>query len=509
MRFIQDNFRQIAVLKEGNGGLTELVMDAGKNIFVRKTIPYTGLPYQELMQLSHPMLPKIYYAAEDEGNTFVIEQHIEGQNLQEVLEHDGPLPEQQVRDIALQLCDGLEYLHKHRIIHRDIKPSNIIIQENGAVRLIDFGAARVARLKPEPAAEGNAKRTAGESMIREQDTRILGTPGFAPPEQYGFATTDYRSDYYALGMTLQALSGKSYRGSLTGAIRRCVELDPERRIQNTAELRHLLQPHWYAPFAGHGIIAALLLCVLLGGGAWWFTNRQYGADNLPAAKNAVQENGNTREPAKVPPADSRKQENAKEKHEKAESTNILPEKPARQKEAGVTQNGNTSQRKDLQQRKPLISVNSAGAVQVHGRNWNNLSKTEQHLAPIVPDADKVVYAPGNWPVVMVTNASDEELKNPRVDLYFSDFGVLGQNFSVSDWDGRTESIEYTNKNVNGVARHVTMKFRGAVPAHDRRPFSLFGGVSGLYRLGANPSVRVVFSADNAPAQEKSMAIGVK
>ena len=63
MRFIQDNFKQVSVLKERNGGLTEIVIDADKAIYIRKTIPYTGLPYQKLMELSHPLLPKIYYAA--------------------------------------------------------------------------------------------------------------------------------------------------------------------------------------------------------------------------------------------------------------------------------------------------------------------------------------------------------------------------------------------------------------------------------------------------------------
>ena len=212
MRFIQDNFKQVSVLKERNGGMTEIVIDAENAIYIRKTVPYTGLLYRKLMKLSHPLLPKIYYAAEGEGRTCVIEQYVDGRNLQDILDREGALPEETVRHIGLQLCDALEFVHGQGIIHRDIKPSNVILKEDGALCLIDFGAARVIK------------------EDAEQDTRILGTPGFAPPEQYGFAATDYRSDFYALGMTLKALLGKEYRGSLTEAIRRCVELDPERRV---------------------------------------------------------------------------------------------------------------------------------------------------------------------------------------------------------------------------------------------------------------------------------------
>ncbi len=86
IRFIQENFKQVAVLKDGASGLTELVIDPGKTVYIRKAIPYTGLPYQKLARLDHPLLPKIYYAAEDALRTYVIEQYVEGQNLQALLE---------------------------------------------------------------------------------------------------------------------------------------------------------------------------------------------------------------------------------------------------------------------------------------------------------------------------------------------------------------------------------------------------------------------------------------
>ena len=272
IRFIQDNFKRVSVLKERNGGMTEIVIDAESAIYIRKTIPYTELPYRKLMKLSHPLLPKIYYAAEAEGRTCVIEQYVDGRNLQDVLDREGALPEETVRGIGLQLCDVLEFLHGQGIIHRDIKPSNIIMKEDGALCLIDFGAARVIK------------------EDAEQDTRILGTPGFAPPEQYGFAATDYRSDFYAVGMTLKALLGNEYRGSLTEAIRRCVELDPERRVASARELRKLLQSRWYDSLTQPGkrnAAVGLVALLLVGGVAFWST-QQPPEQKLPESGAATQ-----------------------------------------------------------------------------------------------------------------------------------------------------------------------------------------------------------------------------
>ena len=138
MRFIQDNFKQVSVLKERKGGMTEIVIDAENAIYIRKTIPYTGLPYRKLMKLPHPLLPKIYYAAEGEGHTCVIEQYVDGRNLQDILDREGALPEETVRRVGLQLCDALEFLHGQGIIHRDIKPSNVIMKEDGVLCLIDL-----------------------------------------------------------------------------------------------------------------------------------------------------------------------------------------------------------------------------------------------------------------------------------------------------------------------------------------------------------------------------------
>lgn len=503
MRFIQDNFKQVSVLKERNGGMTEIVIDAENAIYIRKTIPYTELPYRKLMKLSHPLLPKIYYAAETAGRTCVIEQYVDGRNLQDILDREGALPEETVRRVGLQLCDALEFLHGHGIIHRDIKPSNLIMKEDGTLCLIDFGAARVIK------------------EDAEQDTRILGTPGFAPPEQYGFAATDYRSDFYAVGMTLKALLENEYRGSLTEAIRRCVELDPERRVGSAQELRKLLQSHWYDFLTQPGkrnAAVGLVALLLVGGVAFWSTQQpveQKLPEGVAATQSISNETGAAVKDKKAPADSGEKEKTQAEGNTKtgtgAGSGNI--KKDGAFKQTPPSENpasGNATKKAP-----PIVSSNkesvSAKAVNVQfsGSNWNVFQKTEQHLGPKAANADKVVYPPGQWPRITIQNRSDSPLKNPQAVLHFNDFGVVGSDFSATDYNNTVISSRFSDKGGNGVARTVTLRYDGTVPPHETYHLNLFGGIAGLFQTGANPSVRVVFSADNAENQEKFYTIIVR
>ena len=147
-----------------------------------------------LMRLRHPNLPRVYGRFSEGARHYLVMDFIQGQTLEQRQEAAGgkALAESDVLAWAAQLCAVLGYLHMQRppIIFRDLKPANIMVTANGQIKLIDFGIARVF-------APG-----------RTRDTQVLGTPGFAPPEQYGKAQTDARADIYALGCTLyQLLSG--------------------------------------------------------------------------------------------------------------------------------------------------------------------------------------------------------------------------------------------------------------------------------------------------------------
>jgi serine/threonine protein kinase len=140
-----------------------------------------------LSRLNHTNLPAFTDFFTEGTRHFLVMEFIDGRTLEELLEaNNGPFSEHRVLGWARQLCDVLEYLHSQQppIIFRDLKPGNIMLTRSRRIKLIDFGIARIFR------------------STGSQDTQLLGTPGFAPPEQYGSAQTDERSDIYSLAMTL-------------------------------------------------------------------------------------------------------------------------------------------------------------------------------------------------------------------------------------------------------------------------------------------------------------------
>src|SRR5579862_1883276 len=144
-----------------------------------------------LAQLKHPAIPAISDRFDDQNRHYLVMEYVEGRNLEEDLAARGaPLPEGLVIDVARQLCDVLAYLHglTPSIIYRDMKPSNVMLNANGRVVLVDFGIARLFKA----ARKGT----------------MIGTLGFAPPEQYQ-GLVDPRSDIYSLGATLHyVLTGR-------------------------------------------------------------------------------------------------------------------------------------------------------------------------------------------------------------------------------------------------------------------------------------------------------------
>nr|MBA2681535.1 protein kinase [Ktedonobacteraceae bacterium] len=146
--------------------------------------------------LKHPHLPIFYDSFTDQDHWYLVVQYIDGPTLETYVQQK---PSQrlalwEVLDIGIQICDVLTYLHTRRppVIFRGIKPDNIMRSSNGSVYLVDFGIARHFR------------------PGQRRDTQLLGSPGYAAPEQYGSSQTDERSDIYSLGATLQMLlSGKN------------------------------------------------------------------------------------------------------------------------------------------------------------------------------------------------------------------------------------------------------------------------------------------------------------
>ncbi|MBE9525142.1 MAG: serine/threonine-protein kinase, partial [Chloroflexi bacterium] len=179
-----------------------------------------------LANLRHANLPRVsdHFVIDDQGQYLVMD-YIEGEDLRELMEQFGVIPEEGVRKIGIALCDALTYMHTQNppVLHRDIKPGNVKITSSGEVYLVDFGLAKVAY-------SGQRTTTGARAM----------TPGYSPPEQYGGARTDNRSDIYSLAATLYAaLAGTVPEDSLARTMQQA-ELTPLRNhnanvSQNMAE----------------------------------------------------------------------------------------------------------------------------------------------------------------------------------------------------------------------------------------------------------------------------------
>lgn len=230
-QYFAAHFSRIKLLHQGKATEIWLVRDNAGKRYVWKIIARTGLPYPQMVGIKHPNLPLIGYAVEEDGKTYVAEEYLSGQDMRRFIEGRGEQDEGTVRRMAIGLADCLKMLHERHILHRDIKPSNLFFTDDGQVKLIDFDAGRI------------------EKPDQEYDTQIIGTPGFASPEQYGYQATDERSDIYSLGLTLKMCLGQNvYFPFMSPIINKCTEFDPQNRFQNMGELLTALQYGLHRPW---------------------------------------------------------------------------------------------------------------------------------------------------------------------------------------------------------------------------------------------------------------------
>lgn len=210
-------YRDVADVSAVHGVRLVRHVDTGA-FYVLKTLDvYEKSVYEIIMREHLQGVPAIHELIEDDGRLYVIEEYVSGQTLRQRLEK-GTLSENEAAPIIAKLCDILSPFHKAGIVHRDIKPENIMLN-SGGVTLLDFNAAR--EIKP------GAQR----------DTTLIGTQGYAAPEQYGFAQTSPAADIYALGVTLHEMLGEKANGNLQRVAARCTRMDPERRYVTVEALK--------------------------------------------------------------------------------------------------------------------------------------------------------------------------------------------------------------------------------------------------------------------------------
>jgi serine/threonine protein kinase/Tol biopolymer transport system component len=214
--------------------------------------------------LNHPNILTVYDIGDHEGTPFIVAELLEGEELREQL-NEGALPVREALNYAKQITQGLAAAHEKGIIHRDLKPENLFITQDGRVKILDFG---LAKLKPQQAGAAESQAPT-QKKITDPGT-VMGTVGYMSPEQVRGQGADHRADIFSFGVILyEMLSGKRTFGgesaievmnailkeeppelcetnakispALDKVVRRCLEKKPERRFQTASDLGFALE----------------------------------------------------------------------------------------------------------------------------------------------------------------------------------------------------------------------------------------------------------------------------
>jgi len=193
-----DRYRIVSLL--GRGGMGEvyraddltLKVPVALKLLLHSSPERMGILLNEVRtarRITHPAVCRVFDVGGTEGQQFFSMEYIAGEDMRSLLHRIGRLPVDKVREIGIQLAEGLAAAHAEGVLHRDLKPSNIMLDQHGNVKITDFGVATTP----------DAVRRPG----------LVGTPAYMAPEQLRGQPCSEQSDLYALGLILyEALTGK-------------------------------------------------------------------------------------------------------------------------------------------------------------------------------------------------------------------------------------------------------------------------------------------------------------
>ena len=217
----------VSVLSEKNGCRTLRLRhrELGRDL-VLHLLPFRSPVYETLRSLRCENLPEVYDAVPLSDGEAVLEEYVDGVTVAAVTEVR-LYRYREARKILAGVCSALAVLHARGLVHRDVKPENVMISATGRVVLIDFNVSRAVSDKP-------------------RDTVVMGTVGYAPPEQLGIAQSDARADIYAAGVLFNVmLTGRHPSETLAPGragriVKKCTQVNPKDRYQDVRRLLNAL-----------------------------------------------------------------------------------------------------------------------------------------------------------------------------------------------------------------------------------------------------------------------------
>src|SRR5713101_4913918 len=224
---------------------------------------------QAASALNHPNIVTIYQIESADGNDFIVMEYVPGKTLDTVIPRQGMRLGEVLR-IAIPIADAVARAHAAGIVHRDLKPANVVVGSDGAVKVLDFGLAKLAALEEADSPKRETRSEDGDATPLSRPGTVAGTVEYMSPEQATGNTVDARSDVFSFGAVLyemvtgrRAFAGNSTAETLAAlmhehpkaprelapdvprdlerVILRCLQKDPDRRFQHMADVKVELQ----------------------------------------------------------------------------------------------------------------------------------------------------------------------------------------------------------------------------------------------------------------------------